>query len=275
VTLLELGLASRIGARLAGRVIPEAHSTVRDISTGVVNAQAIRDYSRRLASSVDLLLDAGEFPVVLGGDCSILLGPMSALRSRGRYGLLFVDGHSDFYSGRTSPTGEAADMDLAIVTGRGPVTLTDWEAGTPLVRDEDVVLVGVRDTTEAGKDAAESVNATQMLQFELNHVRELGIPETMRRALAVLDGGQLDGFWIHLDVDVLDDAVMPAVDYRMPGGLSLQELVEVVATAVASPRALGMEVTIFNPTLDATGQAGTMLVHCLVDALRPSRMRAE
>jgi len=76
-----------------------------------------------------------------------------------------------------------------------------------------------------------------MLQFELNHVRELGIPETMRRALAVLDGGQLDGFWIHLDVDVLDDAVMPAVDYRMPGGLSLQELVEVVATAVASPQA--------------------------------------
>lgn len=62
---------------------------------------------------------------MLGGDCSILLGNLLALRHRGRYGLFFIDGHADFYQPEASLTGEVADMDLAIASGRGPDVLTN------------------------------------------------------------------------------------------------------------------------------------------------------
>jgi arginase len=72
---------------------------------------------------------------------------------------------------------------------------------------------------------------------------------------------------IHLDADVLDDAVMPAVDYRLPGGLQLQELGVVLARALASGRAVGIEVAIYNPALDPSGSAGRALTAVLVEAL--------
>ena len=73
------------------------------------------------------MLDAGDIPIVLGGDCSILLGNLLALRGRGRYGLLFIDGHADFYQPDAEPNGEAASMDLALATGRGPHVVADRE----------------------------------------------------------------------------------------------------------------------------------------------------
>jgi len=62
---------------------------------------------------VETLLDAGEIPVVLGGDCTSLLGSMLALRRRGRYGLFFIDGHADFFQPEAEPNGEGASMELA------------------------------------------------------------------------------------------------------------------------------------------------------------------
>lgn len=57
--------------------------------------------------------------MVLGGDCSILLACMLALKERGVYGLAHVDAHADFYQPEAEPAGEAASMDLALVVGRG------------------------------------------------------------------------------------------------------------------------------------------------------------
>ena len=99
----------------------------------------------RLADRVAFTLDLGRFPIVLGGDCSILLGSALALRRRGRFGLFFLDGHADFYSPESELNGEVASMDLALVTGHGPGALTNLEGHCPLVREEDVVLFGFRD----------------------------------------------------------------------------------------------------------------------------------
>ncbi|MGI9017559.1 MAG: arginase family protein [Euzebya sp.] len=118
--LLESGLAGSLGARHAGRVPSPAYDSQRDEATGLLNPRSLRDYSRALADATGVVLDAGDVPVVLGGDCSILLDTMLALRRRGRYGLLFLDGHADFYQPEAEPGGEAASMDLALVTGRGP-----------------------------------------------------------------------------------------------------------------------------------------------------------
>ena len=146
--LLENRLAQRVDARYAGRVEPLPYRDERDAATGTLNAPAIAHWSPRLANAIGRVLDAGEFPLVLGGDCSILLGAMLALKRRGRFGLLFIDGHADFYQPAANPNGEAASMDLAFATGYGPALLTDLEHRGPLVRPADTVAFGFRDADE-------------------------------------------------------------------------------------------------------------------------------
>ena len=80
--LLQGGLAQGIGARLAGRLTPPPYDPERDPNTLTLNAQAIARFSPQLADAVGATLDRGEFPLVLGGDCSILLGSVLALRAR-------------------------------------------------------------------------------------------------------------------------------------------------------------------------------------------------
>lgn len=264
--LLAEGLASRLHAQVVARLDTPPYDPVRDLQTLTLNAQSIAQWTPRLADAVGEVLDAGGFPVVLGGDCSIVLGPMLALRRRGRYGLLFIDGHADFYQPEANPNGEAASMDLAFVTGHGPALLTDIEGRRPLVRDEDVVAFGFRDQAEQQAYGSQPLPA-EILALDLETVRRLGIADASRQAVARVGREALAGFFIHVDADCLDDSIMPAVDYRMPGGLSADELVTVLRTALQSGRVVGIEVAIYNPALDEDGRAGRMLTTALAQAL--------
>ncbi|MFJ7338090.1 arginase family protein [Streptomyces sp. NPDC101110] len=264
--LLGAGLAEGLGAVRAGRVEPPPYNPERDPDTGVLNAGGIAAYSVALADAVGEVLDAGRFPVVLGGDCSVLLGTLLALRRRERHGLLFLDGHSDFYQPAAEPAGEVASMELALATGRGPRVLADLEGRGPLVRDEDVVALGFRDAEESAGYGMQPLPPA-LHAMELDTVRALGAAEAARRSVRVLTGdGTGAGYWIHLDVDVLDDAIMPAVDHRQPDGLTWQELETVLRTALTGGGAAGLTVAIFNPRLDPDGTLAHRLTACLTAA---------
>ena len=266
------GLGDLVHARHAGRVHPPAYSTERDPETGTLNAQAIAAWTPHLADQVAQVLDCGEFPIVLGGDCSILLGPALALKRRGRFGLLFIDGHADFYQPDVNPNGEAASMELAFATGHGPPLLTNLEGRGPLIRSEDVVVFGFRDAEEQRAYGSQRLPA-DMLALDLPAVRRLGIGGAAAVAIGRVARGELEGFFIHLDADSLDDGIMPAVDYRLPDGLAWDELATLLKAALATGRAIGMEVTIFNPSLDPGGTAGRELTDRLAAALGTSAPR--
>jgi len=192
---------------------------------------------------------------------------MLGLRRLDRYGLLFLDGHADFYQPEASLTGEAADMDLALVSGRGPAVVTDIDGGRPYVRDEDIVLFAHRDTATALKYGSQDVRETDITVLDLQTVRKAGVAAAAAASARQLAGSDRRGFWIHLDVDVLDDAVMPAVDYRMSDGLDFEELVAVLKAAIGSGRAVGLNLTIFNPNLDPNRIVARNLVSALVRGL--------
>jgi arginase len=267
--LLAAGLAERLGARRATRLAIPAFDPTIDAATGLLNPRGLRDYASQLADAVGAVLDEGAFPIVLGGDCTILLGITLALRRRGRFGLLFLDGHADFYQPEAEPAGEAASMELALVTGRGPDLVTNLEGQRPLLRDEDLVVFGFRDADHAAAEGSRPLAPT-IYAKDLASVRERGVERAAGDALAHLErtGGPA-GFWVHLDVDVLDDAIMPAVDYHLPDGLTWEELIAVLRTAVASDHATGLDITIFNPSLDPDGRVARSLVDALVAALIP------
>ena len=272
--LRDHGLAARLGARDAGCVTPPRYDPGDwRPGDGVAHAEAIAGYSRRLADRIGALLDAGEFPVVLGGDCSILLGAALAMRRRtsevdghvaGRIGLVYVDGHSDFrHPANASYVGAAAGEDLALATGRGDAELAAIESRRPYFRDTDVVVLGIRSHDEHRTELQTAGIAHRAVQ----QLRVDGAARTAQWARNHL--AHCVGYWIHVDVDVLDPAVMPAVDAPDPGGIAYAELELLLAGLVADRRCLGVEVTVFDPDYDPDGRFAGEIVDTLVTALGP------
>lgn len=265
--LIEHDVAEALSARVVDAGEPPPAKDEVDPVSGIMNAPEISSYSIRLASAVDAALRRGDFPVVLGGDCSILLGILLALRHRQRAGLLFLDGHADFYQPGADISGEAASMELAAATGYGPSRIGDLDLSPPLVRPEDVAVVGFRDLEEQKRHGSQPL-PPQILGLDLEAVRRIGAASAAERALYPLTrSGGPDVFWIHLDADVLADDVMPAVDYRQSGGLSGDEVLAILGAAVDSGRAVGADVTIYNPRLDRDRRAGAALADVLLRGL--------
>jgi arginase len=263
----DAGLVARLGVADRGDLPATLDDPVRDPASGVIGLEQLVSVSETIRTGIGELLRAGEKPLVLGGCCSLLIGVVAALRDvHGRAGLAFVDGHVDYYDGSSSPTGESADMELAIITGVGPVDLTDLAGEPPLIFPADVTALGVRDLAEARAHGAPEPNAAiRIFAYDptapLDDIAEVG-RQTASRFTA--DPGR---FWLHLDLDVLDTQSMPAVDYPIPGGYDWEQLRRLVRPLVTSAGFLGMDVTIYNPTLDADGSCGRQIVDFLVELL--------
>ncbi|MFB6693544.1 arginase family protein [Streptomyces virginiae] len=265
--LREQDLLGRLGAREGGVVVPPRYDRGNWAEgDGVFNAEALAAYTVTLADRIERHLRAGEFPVVLGGDCSIQLGASLAMRRTGRYGLAAVDGSADFrHPGNTAvngPVGAAGGEELALATGRGQASLSDLEGLAPYLRDEDVRLFGLRDGDADLLELAEA----GIFAATVGEIRRRGAAAVARSALDGLHPPVTDGFWVHLDADVLDPEVMPAVDSPDPGGLRPEEVAELLAVLVGSPRCVGLNVTIYDPDLDPDGRAGALLADLVAGA---------
>lgn len=265
--LLDLGLAERLGASLAGVVPAPEFDERRDPAFGARNVPAIAELARRQADRVGEILDAGEFPVVLGGDDSVLLGCLLALRRRGSTGLFLLDGHTDYWD-LPDGSGELSDSDLWVATGHGPPLLSDPEGLGPLVAPSACVVYGHRDRQEQLEGGSRDVYREPMLVRNLAELRAAGIEEAADHAAAFLRAAKPDRIWLHLDADCLSDELMPAVDWRLGGGLAPEEAIGLARPLVQNGLAAGIDVTIYNPSLDSDDlSAGRMLLEVLVSIL--------
>lgn len=268
--LREAGLAERAGARDAGDAEARIDDPDRDARTGVVGFAQIREASSEIRSAVAAVLEGGEKPVVVGGDCTLLVGSLGAARERfGRVGLTFVDGHLDFFGGETSPSGEAADMDLALVTGHGPEALTGLAGPPPITEPGDVVVVGHRADPEAEEGPREEELIDERIQLvEASAVRR-GDPEKLGRYVAERLEARAGRFWVHFDVDVFDQEEMPAVTYPLPDGLGWEHVEALLRPLVRSRMLAGFSVADFVPDEDADGRYAHRLVDLVASLLTP------
>jgi arginase len=265
--LRDAGLAVRFGAHDIGDVSsPPYRDFVRPAGRVRNEAELVR-YSAQVAARVSGALGDGAFVLLLGGDCSIVLGALLGAReARRRVGLAYLDAHADFATPAESYTGSAASMCLAMAVGRGDSPLARLRADGPLVCGEDVVLIGRRDTGAPyyGQDALRGFG---ILDIPGERLAREGGATAAATALERLGRAELDGFWIHLDADLLDAAIMPAVDSPEPNGPGVEEVAMLLAPLVSHPRALGMQLTIYDPALDPDRVCATRLVTLLESLL--------
>jgi len=215
------------------------------------------------------VLAANEQPLVVGGDCTLLLGVFAALPAG--TGLWFVDGHADFYDGETSSTGEAADMDLAILTGHGPTGLLADDA--PVLDPAAVVLLGHRPSKLNADVAFENARLDPAIySLTAPEIQARGAAVMGKQAVARLAGARA---WLHLDLDVLDETSLPAVSYPQSLGLDWDELSALVRPLVAAPDLVGVSVADFNPDRDPDGAYADRVVELLESLLtEPAGERA-
>lgn len=263
--LREQGLATRLAARDRGDVMPPPYRDVDRPPGRPRNESDVADYSRALAECVAAATNEGDFVLVLGGDCSIVLGSLLGVqRGDGRpVGLAYVDAHADFATPAESRTGSAASMALALAVGHGETPLARLGGRRPLARPADVVVLGRRDQAEAQWYGHDALRASELLDLPHAAIRTRGPAGAADAALERLTRPGLGGFWVHVDADVLDPADLPAVDSPAPDGLRLDELAELLIPLVQHPDSLGLEVTIYDPQLDPDRSSAARLADLL------------
>jgi arginase len=261
--LREAGLAESLGrgadVRDGGDLELLEGNGVRGPS-GLLNEQALGRLVTATRQAVAGALQRGHLPLLVGGDCPVLLGALAAGRDDDRHpGLLLVDGHEDAWPPERSATGEASDSEVAIALGRVPGLPAPLDDLVPLLAPESVAMLGPRDRRELGEAGVESLDGAIALFRDDLGVRASGVAACAREAVTTLAAGS-DSFWLHVDLDVLGTDDFPAADYLQPGGLTWEELVEIAAPAFADPRCFGCSVVIYNPDLDPERASAVRLV---------------
>ncbi|GGD77806.1 arginase family protein [Microbacterium murale] len=245
------------GAVLPGRYVDDegrrAAGTVR-------NQGAIIYHARLLARRIVEARAAGLAPLVLGGDCSLLMAAGMASKVSGGGGLVHVDGHTDFrHPGNSDAYGSLAGEDLAAAIGHHVPEIADIDGLGPYFEADATAHVGCRREDEYVSE----VSALVALTIPADRVILHG--GVRAAAQIVATPGLERGFWLQVDVDVLDPEHMPAVDSPDPGGLAPDELIALLRGI--APRAWGASVTVFDPDLDPEGAYAETVARVIEEGL--------
>jgi arginase len=264
--LRDLGLVEALGAEDGGDLEVSIRGEGRDPDTGLLGSADVLSATATIRAAVGDLVSGGTRPFLAGGCCAELPGALAGAREAlGDIGLVHLDGHLDLYDGKTSPNGEAADMPVGVALGLGPDAWVEV-CGGPSTAPERTAIVGYRDKEESlryGMRQPEQLNPPPT-HHSVEDVRDRG-PGAVGERVAVALGASAP-FWLHFDVDVLDQVVFPATDYLMPGGMSWEELREVIAPLLASPALIGASLACYNPEKDPDRACGRALVAALAES---------
>ena len=245
--------------------VPRAERAPR---SGLLNEAALLEMIEALYTSVTDALSAHRFPLVYGGDCSVLLATVPALRDvAGQAGLMFIDGHEDATPMELSPDGEVASMEIALLLGltgeHAPMAL---RARLPALKSDAVAVLGPRDEPERVKRNIATLADRVLLRTADDLYAN---PGEIARAAVRQVTLRTPAWWLHTDLDVLAENEFNARgapgEMHLPGGLTWSQLTEIVSCALQTGGCRGSSLVIYNPDLDTDGSAGQRIVRFVKD----------
>jgi arginase len=276
--LRDAGLSSTLpSAFLSPDILVSPPDPTRGPVAGFLNEPALLEMVEAVHARVGASLRADRFPVLYGGDCSVLLGAVPALRDlAGTAGLLFVDGHEDATMMEQSTTGEAANMEIALLLGlTGQLAPDRLGSRPPALRPQTIEMLGQRDVNYRAEIGVASI-ADRVRLHTAPAVRH--DPELIATQAAARVAAEASGWWLHVDLDVLDGqefrACGAAGDPSMPEGLTWAQLTVITRTVLRAGGCRGWSIGVYNPDLDPDGRDALRILAYLAAATRNDRALA-
>ncbi len=231
------------------------------------NFETFLEGTHRVREMLSQGVDGSNLTFCLGGECALILGSLSALKTvhKGRPGMVWMDAHGDFNTPETSPSGFIGGMPLALACGRGPKLSPEIEASRPLLDERRIVHVGSRSLDPREDEALLS----NVKVFSARDVAKKGGREVALETAQYLSDS-CDWIVAHLDVDVFDPSIMPSVNFPEPGGLTREDVLEMFRALHTSGKLKAVDLTAYNPTRDVDGRGKTLLLDLAPELVRPA-----
>ncbi len=211
-------------------------------------------------------LEAGNLPIMLGGDHCLGIGSISAVakhcRATGKkLRVLWLDAHTDFNSAAETPSGNIHGMPVACLCGNGPRELIEIGGHTPAITPDVVRYIGIRSVDEGEKRL---VREAQMTVYDMRRIDEIGMRAVMVEALAGVDANT--HLHVSFDVDFLDPPIAPGVGTTVGGGPTYREAQLCMEMIADTGRMRSLDLVELNPAFDkhnATAEVAVDLIESL------------
>lgn len=220
--------------------------------------------ARRTAGAVATSLQAGHFPLVLGGDHSVAIGSIHGAARQRKLGVLWVDAHADFNTPETTPSGNIHGMPLAALCGLGDPRLTSlWGQSAPALNPQRVAVIGARDLDPGEK---RNLKEAGVLVMGMEQIDRLGMVRAVEKAIERISR-DVDGIFLSFDMDSLDPRHAPGVGTPVPGGLTYREAHLVCELVAETGKLVGLDLVEVNPILDVQNTTAALAVELAMSAL--------
>jgi arginase len=221
-----------------------------------------------LAQNVEAILEAGEIPIILGGDHSIAAGSIagfsaSCRRQQTTPGLIWFDAHADMNTPKSTPSGNIHGMPLAVVLGYGTPELVNISGFAPKVSPEHCVHVGARDLDQGERELIRKLGIRFMTMREID---ERGMAACMDEAIAIASRSS-GGYFVTFDVDALDPGDAPGSGTLVRGGLTYREAHLAMEKIAEAGGLRALEVVEINTALDVNNKTAELGVELILSAL--------
>jgi arginase len=220
--------------------------------------------SRRVAGAVATSMQAGHFPLVLGGDHSLSIGSIRGAARNRKIGVVWLDAHADFNTDQTTPSGNIHGMSLAALCGLGDKSLVQlWDETIPVIDPTRIAIIGARDLDPGEKKNLKEAGAMVM---GMEQVDRFGMVAVVEKAIEHISR-DVDGLYLSLDLDALDPQHAPGVGTPVPAGLTQREAHLACEMIAETNLLIGMDVVEVNPILDVHNQTAKLAVEFALSAL--------
>ena len=256
------GLADRLAS--IGYSVTDFGDDPRQVHQADQESPRARNIPRVIAAlealkpRVEQAVKSGALPLVLSGDCSVILATLAGVKRYFRHvGLVYFDRDADLNTPATTSSGCVDGMVVSHVVGRGAAELVRFWPEPPLVREPDLALFGVA-RLEAAEE--EVLNRTPLRRYLAADVHARGAAAAALSAIEDIHAGGHE-FVLHFDVDVIAD--FEATNDAGAGGLSLDEVREALGVFAKQKRLAAIDVAAYNPAKDADGSGARLIVELL------------